>query len=89
MNPLVTSAAPIQIEQGTSDTTVFPVYTDQLKDELVNAGNQVTYKKYPGVDHVASSTPGRRTRSPSSSRCCPPRLDCRCTPGRIGGPGSR
>ena len=51
MNPLVTSAAPIQIEQGTSDTTVFPTYTDQLNTELVNAGNQVTYKKYPGVGH--------------------------------------
>ena len=51
MNPLVKSAAPIQIEQGTSDTTVFPTFTDQLNTELVNAGNQVTYKKYPGVDH--------------------------------------
>ena len=38
MNPLVTTAAPIQIEQGTSDTTVFPTYTDQLNDELVQRG---------------------------------------------------
>jgi fermentation-respiration switch protein FrsA (DUF1100 family) len=51
MNPLVRSAAPIQIEQGTADTTVFPNFTDQLNTELVNAGNQVTYKKYAGVNH--------------------------------------
>ena len=50
MNPLVKTAAPILIAQGTADTTVFPVYTDQLKDELVNAGDQITYNKYPGVE---------------------------------------
>jgi pimeloyl-ACP methyl ester carboxylesterase len=52
MNPLVRSRAPIQIEQGDADTTVFKVYTDQLRDELLAAGNQVIYRTYPGVEHV-------------------------------------
>lgn len=52
MNPLVLSAAPIFIAQGDADTTVFPVFTDRLKDELVGAGDQVIYKKYPGINHV-------------------------------------
>jgi pimeloyl-ACP methyl ester carboxylesterase len=51
MNPLVTTAAPILLAQGDKDTTVFPFYTDKLNDELVKAGDQVTYKKYPGVNH--------------------------------------
>jgi pimeloyl-ACP methyl ester carboxylesterase len=51
MNPLVTSRAPILMVQGESDTTVFPLFTDQLKGELIAAGNNLTYKKYPGVDH--------------------------------------
>ena len=58
MNPLVKTAAPILIAQGTADTTVFPVYTDKLKDELVSAGDQVTYNKYPGVNHVGVVTTG-------------------------------
>jgi fermentation-respiration switch protein FrsA (DUF1100 family) len=58
MNPLVRSQAPIQIEQGDADTTVFKVFTDQLRDELVAAGNQVIYKTYPGVDHVGVVTTG-------------------------------
>jgi dienelactone hydrolase len=58
MNPLVRSNAPIQIEQGESDTTVFKNFTDQLKDELVAAGNQLTYKTYPGVDHVGVVSTG-------------------------------
>jgi pimeloyl-ACP methyl ester carboxylesterase len=50
-NPLVKTAAPILISQGDADTTVFKIFTDQLEDELVAAGNQVTYRVYPGVDH--------------------------------------
>jgi hypothetical protein len=34
------------------------VYTDKLKDELVNAGDSVTYNKYPGVNHVGVVTTG-------------------------------
>jgi predicted esterase len=52
MNPAVRTAAPILIPQGESDTTVFPVFTNQLKDELIGLGDQVTYKTYPGTDHV-------------------------------------
>jgi dienelactone hydrolase len=58
MNPLVRSSAPIQIEQGEADGTVFKVFTDQLKDELLAAGNQLTYKTYSGVDHVGVVTAG-------------------------------
>jgi fermentation-respiration switch protein FrsA (DUF1100 family) len=58
MNPLVRSQAPIQIEQGDADTTVFRIFTDQLKDELIAAGNQVIYRTYPGVDHVGVVSAG-------------------------------
>jgi pimeloyl-ACP methyl ester carboxylesterase len=42
---------PLRIEQGAADTTVFPVYTDQLVKDLTKNGNAVTSKSYPGVDH--------------------------------------
>jgi pimeloyl-ACP methyl ester carboxylesterase len=58
MNPAVRTAAPILIPQGESDTTVFPNYTNQLKGELVGLGDQVTYKTYPGTDHVGVVTAG-------------------------------
>jgi pimeloyl-ACP methyl ester carboxylesterase len=51
MNPLVRSGAPIMIAQGDADMTVFPNFTDQLNNELLGAGNQVTYRKYPGIGH--------------------------------------
>jgi pimeloyl-ACP methyl ester carboxylesterase len=58
MNPAITTSAPILIPQGESDTTVFPVYTAKLRDELVGLGDQVTYKTYPGTDHVGVVTAG-------------------------------
>jgi pimeloyl-ACP methyl ester carboxylesterase len=58
MNPLVTTSAPILIPQGEADTTVFPIFTNQLKNELVGAGDQVTYKTYPGINHVGVVTAG-------------------------------
>jgi dienelactone hydrolase len=58
MNPLVKTSAPILIPQGEADTTVFPFFTNKLKDELVGAGDQVTYKTYPGIDHVGVATAG-------------------------------
>ena len=58
MNPAVRTAAPILIPQGESDTTVFPNFTNQLKDELIGLGDQVTYKTYPGTDHVGVVTAG-------------------------------
>ena len=50
-NPAVRTSAPILILQGTADTTVFPIFTGQLNDELVALGDQVTYTEYPGVGH--------------------------------------
>jgi dipeptidyl aminopeptidase/acylaminoacyl peptidase len=47
----VRTAAPILLSQGESDTTVFKIFTDQLKGELDGLGDQVTYKTYPGIDH--------------------------------------
>ena len=58
MNPAVKTAAPILIPQGEADTTVFPLFTNQLKDELLGLGDQVTYKTYPGTDHVGVVTAG-------------------------------
>jgi pimeloyl-ACP methyl ester carboxylesterase len=58
MNPAITSSAPILIPQGEADTTVFPFFTSKLKDELVGLGDQVTYKTYPGIDHVGVVTAG-------------------------------
>jgi alpha-beta hydrolase superfamily lysophospholipase len=73
MNPLVRTAAPILIAQGSSDTTVFPNYTDKLKDELVNAGDQVTYNKYPGVDHVGVVSSGEADALAFFQQMLPPR----------------
>ncbi len=73
MNPLVKTAAPILIAQGTADTTVFPVYTDKLKDELVSAGDQVTYNKYPGVNHVGVVTTGEADALAFFQQMLPPR----------------
>jgi alpha-beta hydrolase superfamily lysophospholipase len=51
MNPAVRTSAPVLIAQGQADTTVFEVFTNQLRDELLAQGNSLTYSKYPGVDH--------------------------------------
>jgi dienelactone hydrolase len=73
MNPLVRSQAPIQIEQGEADTTVFKVFTHQLKDELLAAGNQLTYKTYPGVDHVGVVSAGESDALAFFQQMLPPR----------------
>jgi predicted esterase len=73
MSPAVSTAAPILIAQGTADTTVFPVYTDQLKNELVNAGDQVTYNKYPGINHVGVVTAGDADALAFFRQMLPPR----------------
>jgi dienelactone hydrolase len=41
----------VRVEQGTSDTTVFPTFTQQLIDEYKKNGVPVTYKTYEGVNH--------------------------------------
>ncbi|HET6507704.1 MAG TPA: lipase family protein [Baekduia sp.] len=44
---------PVLLEQGTADTTVFPVFTDQLASELRHNGTdgRLYYRKLDGVDH--------------------------------------
>ena len=51
MNPAVTTDQPIFLAQGTADTTVLPAFTDALDGELTNLGDDVDYKKYPGITH--------------------------------------
>jgi dienelactone hydrolase len=51
-NPIATSAAPIVLAQGLSDTTTFPFLTNNLNIELGKIpGSDVSYLTYPGVDH--------------------------------------
>src|SRR3954451_22089738 len=42
---------PVEILQGTNDSTVLPPFTDQLDTALRANGVNVTYKKYEGVTH--------------------------------------
>jgi pimeloyl-ACP methyl ester carboxylesterase len=58
MNPAVKTAAPVLIPQGEADNTVFKFLTDRLVGELNGLGDQVTYKTYPGIDHVGVVTAG-------------------------------
>jgi pimeloyl-ACP methyl ester carboxylesterase len=73
MNPAVKTAAPILIPQGESDTTVFPFLTKQLNDELVGLGDQVTYKTYPGIDHVGVVTAGEADALSFFEQLLPPK----------------
>ena len=43
--------APLRVQQGTADTTVFKVFTDPLVADYRKRGNPVTYRTYEGVDH--------------------------------------
>jgi acetyl esterase/lipase len=47
---------PVLIEQGKADTTVLPVFTDQLDVKLKQEGAKVTYRTYEGVDHGGAVT---------------------------------
>ena len=42
---------PVEILQGTADSTVLPLFTDQLDTQLRGNGVKVTYKKFDGVQH--------------------------------------
>ncbi|MEP6953416.1 MAG: alpha/beta fold hydrolase [Solirubrobacteraceae bacterium] len=44
-------STPVRVEQGTSDTTVFPSFTDQLVKEYQANKVPVTYKTYKGITH--------------------------------------
>jgi pimeloyl-ACP methyl ester carboxylesterase len=60
MNPDVETGQPVLLAQGSADTTVFQVFTDQLNGELVAGGNDIDYRVYPGVGHgdiVAAAEP--------------------------------
>jgi fermentation-respiration switch protein FrsA (DUF1100 family) len=52
-NPALRIRTPVLILQGEADTTVFPVFTNQLVGELRGTGDVVTYRTYPGVQHGA------------------------------------
>ena len=56
-NPALKIAAPVIIVQGSADTTVFPVFTNQLHSELVAKGDHVQY------DVVAGRGPRERRRA--------------------------
>jgi pimeloyl-ACP methyl ester carboxylesterase len=42
---------PVQVDQGTADTTVLPPFTNQLIDDFKAHKNPVTYLTYDGVTH--------------------------------------
>ena len=73
MNPVVRSNAPIQIEQGTADTTVFKAFTDDLVTQLTNAGNQPIYKTYNGVNHGGVVSAGESDALAFFEQQLPPR----------------
>jgi pimeloyl-ACP methyl ester carboxylesterase len=73
MNPAVRTSAPILIPQGEADTTVFKVFTDKLVTELNGLGDQVTYKTYPGVDHVGDVSAGEADALAFFQQMLPPR----------------
>jgi Secretory lipase len=50
-NPALKIAAPVIILQGSADTTVFPVFTNQLHGELVAKGDHVEYDVVQGAIH--------------------------------------
>lgn len=47
----VTIRTPLRVEQGTADTTVLPLFTDQLVIELRGRGTTITFAKRAGVGH--------------------------------------
>ncbi|MFL5843783.1 MAG: alpha/beta hydrolase family protein [Solirubrobacteraceae bacterium] len=51
---------PIFIAQGTADTTVFPMYTDQTVEGYKGRGFKVTYKKYEGATHTTVPDAARK-----------------------------
>lgn len=55
---------PVLIEQGLADTTVFPIFTQQLDAELTGRGDPVRLRTYPGVTHggVVIAAAGDATR---------------------------
>ncbi len=54
----LTIRTPLRVEQGTADTTVFPIFTGQLVDELRTRGTKITVANREGVDHGGIVTAG-------------------------------
>ena len=52
---------------------MFQVFTDQLKNELLAVGDKVTYKTYPGIDHVGVVTAGEPDALAFFEQMLPPR----------------
>ena len=50
-NPALKTGPPIFLAQGTADTTVFPMFTTELDQQMTGIGNLVQYVEYPGVIH--------------------------------------
>lgn len=50
--PIVKHHKPLFIAQGTVDTVVSPEAAELTADRLRAKGNDVTFKSYPGVDHL-------------------------------------
>ena len=57
---------PVQIQQGDDDATVFKAFTDQLAAGYSAAGERLTYKTYPGVDHGGVVTKARAASDATS-----------------------
>jgi dienelactone hydrolase len=45
-------ASRVRVEQGSADTTVIPLFTDDLARQLTARGTPLTYNKVAGVDHA-------------------------------------
>jgi pimeloyl-ACP methyl ester carboxylesterase len=56
----LTIKVPLLIAQGTADTTVFPVFTEQTVDDLRSRGGDVVYKTYEGVNHTSIPQAARK-----------------------------
>jgi acetyl esterase/lipase len=50
--PIAKHREPLFIAQGTADTVVSPEAAELTADRLRAKGNDVTFKSYPGVDHL-------------------------------------
>jgi pimeloyl-ACP methyl ester carboxylesterase len=57
---LLAIPGPLLIAQGTSDTTVFPSFTDQTVEAYEGRGFAVTYKKYEGATHTSVPDAARK-----------------------------
>jgi pimeloyl-ACP methyl ester carboxylesterase len=73
MNPAVRTAPPVLIPQGEADTTVFPIFTNQLVGELRGLGDNVTYTTYPNVSHGGVVTAGEADALAFFEQMLPPR----------------